>query len=260
MNKGALALIGIITISTALLGCGAKDPVLVDSDTLRVTLLSSGGANVYIVDRSGKRLMIDSGNPGDEQVFESLMQEQGISPDSIDYLILTHAHLDHAGTAAHFQEKWAIPVIGGNADQPMLDREGQADICPTGLLAELIRWMGKGRRYRSLQLDIPIEGEFDLAELGIEGKILPLPGHTPGSLVITFDNQAFVGDLIRGSITSDEQPATHFFMCDLVENRARIRQLLDEAKIQRWHPGHMGGFNVEAVRDYLDAASQILRS
>ncbi len=74
-------------VAAALISCGAKDPVLVDSDTLRVTLLSKGGANVYIVNRNDKRIMIDSGNPGDELVFETMMQEQGISPDSIDYLI-----------------------------------------------------------------------------------------------------------------------------------------------------------------------------
>lgn len=255
MNKKTPALICIIVISTVLVACGAKDPVLIDSDTLRVTLLSSRGANVYIVDRNDKRLMIDSGNPGDEQVFETMMQEHGIAPDSIDYLILTHAHLDHAGTAAYFQEKWGIPVIGGNDDQAMLDREGQADICPTGLMAELIRWMGKGRRYQSLQLDIPITDEFDLAELGIDGKILPLPGHTPGSLVVIFDDQVFVGDLVRGSLTGAEEPATHFFMCDLAENRARISELLDKPELQRWHPGHLGSFNVDAVRAYLEAAT-----
>jgi hydroxyacylglutathione hydrolase len=111
--------------------------------------------------------------------------------------------------------------------------------------------MGKGRRYESLQLDIPIENEFDLAQLGIAGSILPLPGHTPGSLVITFDDQVFVGDLIRGSISGAAEPATHFFMCDLAENRARIRELLDHQELRRWHPGHMASFSVQSVRDYL---------
>ena len=253
MNKKIIRLFGALAISLTLAGCGAKDPVLFESETLRVTLLSVGGANVYIVDRSGKRIMIDSGNPGDEQVFETMMLEQGISPDSIDYLILTHAHLDHAGTAAYFQTKWGIPVIGGRADQPLLDREGLADICPTGPLAQLILWIGEGRRYQGLQLDIPIETELDMAEFGIEGKILPLPGHTPGSLVITFDDQAFVGDLIRGSLVSDGEAATHFFMCDLAENRKRISQLLEYPQLQRWHPGHMGSFSVDAAREYLDS-------
>lgn len=253
VNKIILQLVVAFTISATLIGCGAKNPILFESETLRITLLSVGGANVYIVDRSGKRIMIDSGNPGDELVFETMMLEQGISPDSIDYLILTHAHLDHAGAAAYFQEKWGIPVIGGRDDQPLLDKEGLADICPTGLLAELIRWIGEGRRYPSLQLDIAIESEMDMAELDIVGRILPLPGHTPGSLVITFDDQAFVGDLIRGSLVSEGQPATHFFMCDLAENRERIGQLLEYPQLQRWHPGHMGSFNIGAAREYLES-------
>jgi hydroxyacylglutathione hydrolase len=251
MNVRTVNLFAIMAICIVLGGCGTKNPVLHDSDTLRVTLLSSGGANVYIVDRSGKRLMIDSGNPGDEQIFEALMLEQGISPDTIDYLILTHAHMDHAGTAAHFQEQWGITVIGGRADQSILDRQGQDDICPTSFLARVIQWMNEGKRYQKLQLDIPIEDNFDLGELGIEGTILPLPGHTPGSLVVAFDDQVFVGDLIRGSLAAAEEAATHFFMCDLAENRTRIRGLLEHRDLQRWHPGHMGAFDVDAVHDYL---------
>jgi len=243
--------IAAIAVSLALVGCGGKTPILLDGDALRITLLSSGGANVYIVDRGGKRLMIDSGNPGDELAFEQLMQEQGIAPESIDYLILTHAHLDHAGTAAYFQEKWSIPVIGASADQPLLDRQGQSNLCPTGTLAKLIRWTTRGKRYQSLQLDISIDEKFDMAELGLEGEILPLPGHTPGSLVISFDDQVFVGDLVRGSLTGAAEPATHFFMCDLAENRANIRALLDHRELRRWHPGHLASFDVDAVRDYL---------
>ncbi len=247
-----VALMIAAALSATTIACGSAPPVLVERDTLRVTLLSLGGANVYIIDRNGKRVMIDAGNPGDEAAFEAMMAERGIAPESIDYLILTHGHNDHAGVAAHFQKQWGTLVIGGAGDQDMIHRKGEAEICPTDFLAGLIRWARKGIRYPSFDLDIPIEGDFDLAGLGIDGQILHLPGHTPGSIVVRFDEHVFVGDLIRGSLVASEKPATHFFMCDLVENRARIRELLSQTGIERWHPGHMGSFDADAVRAYLE--------
>ncbi len=47
-----------------------------------------------------------------------------------------------------------------------------------------------------MEPEIIIEREVVLEEFGILGKILPTPGHTPGSLsVILESGEAFVGDL-----------------------------------------------------------------
>ena len=60
----------------------------------------------------------------------------------------------------------------------------------------------------------------------IPGAIVPLPGHTPGSLVVTIAGAAFVGDLFRGGIVGS--PAeVHFYMCDLDDNHRDVRTLLD---------------------------------
>ncbi|MFK8021522.1 MAG: MBL fold metallo-hydrolase [Pseudomonadales bacterium] len=251
---GWTAWVFAIVIGT-LAGCANdRATIIEDSDERRIVRLDVEAANVYLVEENDRRLMIDAGNPGDEDRFEALMREVGIDPATIDYTILTHGHIDHAGTAAAFQERYGIQLIGGADDNTMIAAGGNVDLCPTSMTAHLIRMTLEGSSYPVFKLDREIEmtgGAVDLAEFGMSGKILPHPGHTPGSVVILIGRHAFVGDLIRGGIVANETPTTHFFMCDLEENQRRIGQILALEGIEQWHPGHFGSFSTEAVREYL---------
>ncbi|MEH6571317.1 MAG: MBL fold metallo-hydrolase [Halioglobus sp.] len=254
-HVGPLAWVVPILLAT-LTGCsGDSASIIEDSDARRIVRLDVASANVYVIEENDRRLMIDAGNPGDEDRYEALMQEVGIDPATIDYAILTHGHIDHAGTAASFQERHGIQVIGGAGDQAMMAAGGDVDYCPTSMTARYIRMTLEGSRYPVFKLDRVIEMDgppVDLAELGMSGRILPHAGHTPGSVVILIGQHAFVGDLIRGGIVANETPTTHFFMCDLEENRRRIGEILALDGVEQWHPGHFGSFPTKAVRAYLE--------
>ena len=68
MFRAFIALACIILISIVSLYFATADTMTpeIDREDLKVVRLSIKGANIYLVERSGKRLMIDSGNPGDE--------------------------------------------------------------------------------------------------------------------------------------------------------------------------------------------------
>jgi metallo-beta-lactamase family protein len=52
----------------------------------------------HLVECSGKRLLIDCGlYQGGREIDEENSEDFGFDPASIDYLLLTHAHLDHCG-------------------------------------------------------------------------------------------------------------------------------------------------------------------
>jgi hydroxyacylglutathione hydrolase len=239
----------------AMTGCsGDRATVIEDSDARRIIRFDVASANVYVIEENDRRLMIDAGNPGDEERYEALMREVGIDPATIDYAILTHGHIDHAGTAAAFQKRYGIQMIGGADDQAMIDAGGEVDLCPTSMTARFVRMTIGESRYPVFKLDRTIEMDgpaVDLAELGMSGRILPHSGHTPGSVVILIGRHAFVGDLIRGGMVANETPTTHFFMCDLEENQRKIGEVLALDGIEQWHPGHFGSFPVEAVSAYL---------
>jgi glyoxylase-like metal-dependent hydrolase (beta-lactamase superfamily II) len=245
----------VLALIMCCFGCSADKAVVIeDSGDRRIVRLDVASANIYIVEENGKRLMIDAGNPGDEDRYEALMRESGIDPATIDFAILTHGHIDHAGTAAFFQDRYGIQIIGGAGDQSMIEAAGDVDLCPTSVVAELLHMTLKGKQYPAFELDRGInaaEGIVDLAEFGMNGKVIPHSGHTPGSMVITIGSHAFVGDLIRGGVLRPEVPTTHFFMCDLEENRRRISEIMALHEIRYWHPGHFGPFPSSAVAQYL---------
>lgn len=235
----------IVTLLVLAMADSLSTPV--QRDNLTVHMLTVSGAKIYLVERSGKRIMIDSGNPGDEERIEQYMNEAGFAPDSVDYLIITHGHLDHIGTVAHFRERYGIKVIGGAGDAKMFSEGLQQPLCTTSALAAVIDSGLRGKTYPLFQADLLVENSFDLAELDIEGNIIVMPGHTKGTLLVAFDDVVFVGDLIRGEVFRAEKPTRHFFMCDLIDNDADIQTLLGMTQFKHWFPGHFGPLSAAAV-------------
>ena len=52
----------------------------------------------HLVECGGRRVLIDCGlYQGGREIAEENAEPMGFDPESIDYLLLTHAHLDHCG-------------------------------------------------------------------------------------------------------------------------------------------------------------------
>lgn len=64
------------------------------------------GFNYLFVEVMGKKILIDSGR-GMGKLVE-VLKEAGISPDEIDYLIITHGDNDHMGGIHHFTKSTVV--------------------------------------------------------------------------------------------------------------------------------------------------------
>ena len=87
----------------------------------------------------------------------------GISKDDLDYVVITHTHIDHVGNIGSFPN---VPIIIGKEERD---------------LEKPIYWRGKK------PLDWPEEDYVLITEdtiLGENFEILHVPGHTPGELSI----------------------------------------------------------------------------
>jgi metallo-beta-lactamase family protein len=67
----------------------------------KLTFLGAAGTvtgSKYLVEAAGKRLLVDCGVfQGSQELSERNFKPLPIDPKTIDYLVLTHAHLDHTG-------------------------------------------------------------------------------------------------------------------------------------------------------------------
>jgi phosphoribosyl 1,2-cyclic phosphodiesterase len=78
---------------------------------LRFRVLGSGSTgNATLVEGGGSRLLIDAGL-GPRQLAERLLSA-GVDPASLDGVLISHEHHDHARGAAAFSARWGVPLMG----------------------------------------------------------------------------------------------------------------------------------------------------
>jgi hydroxyacylglutathione hydrolase len=110
---------------------------------------------------------------------------------TVEKIILTHGHIDHAGGAAELKERLGVPIEGPH----------EADLFLLEALAE------RGRDFGMLARPVTPDrwlAEGDEVAVGSAAfGVLHCPGHSPGSVVLVSRDQPFalVGDvLFRGSV------------------------------------------------------------
>ena len=205
--------------------------------------------NSHLITTEGASVLIDAGLQEDAPALERDMLKRGFDPAKLKAIIVTHGHHDHAGGAAYFKDRYNIPVVAGRGDLDLI-RRGQNDVlCPTNFFAKVRREQDQAGRYTGFEPDILIDDRISLKErTGIDLMISPLAGHTAGSLVITLNNAAFVGDLFRGGMLF-RKATRHFYMCDMNDNDADMNLLMEEIAPQAkvFFTGHFGPISRRSV-------------
>lgn len=234
-------------------GCSSKLNVYDTNDEVKIITYSTPKfINIHYVETGDKTFLIDCGNVGDSTKVEKFFNRKGIDLTVVDYLIITHGHADHAGNASYFQEKYGMKIIAGSGESAIISAGGfDKDLCPRGFQGWLVKKLIVGPTYRPFSPDIIVDGTLDLASLGVSGKIVETPGHTPGSITTIIGDVAFVGDLIRGKPSNRNKPTYHIFMCDLEDNLQDIETIANEPNVTQWHLGHLGPLSIRDVNTFI---------
>jgi len=140
-----------------------------------------------------KGAIVDPG--GDTARVLAQAQKAGVT---IEKLLITHAHIDHAGATAQLARDLGVPIEGPQReDQFWIDRlpeQGARYGFPPAEAFVPNRWLEHG--------DTVTVGNLSL-------NVVHCPGHTPGHVVF-FESQsqiAFVGDvLFQGSVGRTDFP------------------------------------------------------
>jgi hydroxyacylglutathione hydrolase len=163
-----------------------------------------GNSTAFVIrDRQGS-ILIDAGIPGREKIIIQSLQKNGVPPEEIKLVVITHVHYDHVGSLAAYLKSHPCPVAVHESEAALL-RQGLV-VLPAGTGAVGRFMMGYVRffsraftgltKFSPVKPDVMINRETFLQPYGISGRILHTPGHTLGSLSILLENgTVFVGDL-----------------------------------------------------------------
>jgi phosphoribosyl 1,2-cyclic phosphodiesterase len=109
------------------------------SSRLRFRVLGSGSkGNATLVEGGGTRILLDAGlGP---RILAERLQDAGIAPESVDAILLSHEHSDHAAGALRFSARWGVPIRACGSIQKGLKRDGIkapafGDLDPSGSFA-----------------------------------------------------------------------------------------------------------------------------
>lgn len=186
--------------------------------------------SVVWCERTGDGAVIDPG--GDVDRILAMVREEGVK---LAKILLTHAHIDHAGGTAELAQALRLPIEGPHiGDQFWIDG-----------LPEQARMFGIANAGRFVPDRWLVDG--DLVRVGdIEFEVRHCPGHTPGHVVFfcRAERLAFVGDvLFAGSIGRTDFPGGDY--ATLIRSiRNGLFPLGDDVKFVPGH-GPMSTFGEE---------------
>jgi glyoxylase-like metal-dependent hydrolase (beta-lactamase superfamily II) len=205
--------------------------------------------NHYLV--VGQRVVVvDSGRPGRAKWIDRELERVGRTPLDVTLVVLTHAHGDHAGSAKALQERLDVPVAVGVGDEPTLAQGHNPPLRPASRLGKALRPFIR-KKFPPMLPDVVVRQPLDLRPYGVDGEIVPVGGHTPGSLAVVLrSGEVLSGDLVRGRLPARHRPVEHFFQDDVTAAHAAIAALLARGA-RFFHPGHGGPLSAADVKAWL---------
>src|SRR5258708_4193548 len=171
--------------------------------------LSLGPVNAFIIDDSAGLIddnagitLIDTGLKGSTDKIFSALEKDGKSPGDIRRIILTHAHSDHAGSAAELKKRLNIPVFahvdavrlieaGLSIDRPVQRSPGLANLLIYNLFIR-----SAGNTIDPLTIDQHFN-DNDILPFAGGIQVIYTPGHAKGhiSLLLKQERVLIAGDI-----------------------------------------------------------------
>ncbi|MCB1889720.1 MAG: MBL fold metallo-hydrolase [Rhodocyclaceae bacterium] len=179
---------------------------------------------------SRRGAIVDPG--GDIDTILAAVEAEGVT---IEKILITHGHIDHAGATADLAERLGVPIEGPQREEAFwidaMVQQGKMFGVGQGRPFQPDRWLEDG--------DTVTVGEASL-------QVLHCPGHTPGHVVFFSEPSrlALVGDvLFAGSIGRTDFPkGDHATLIESI--RAKLLPLGDDVQFIPGH-GPMSSFGEE---------------
>ena len=210
-----------------------------------------GFVTCYLIESDNHYILVDAGYAKKEKILWKFLEQKGIAPSAIGLIVITHGHMDHVGSLKAIKEKTGAPVLIHELEGPLL-QNGR-----TPGVHVAIRWLGKlirmenGTRVTAVSPDIMISDRYPLNDYGIDGYVLPTPGHTAGSLsVIVEGKHAIVGDIAMKFPLISRSSYEPIIAQDLDQVYRSWQRIID-CGVQTIYPAHGSIVGVEVLKDLI---------
>lgn len=232
------------------------------NSVIPISIWSKGMINCFLIKGDKKHILVDTGVPNSEKIIIRQLNKFGIYKKDIGLIIITHAHIDHFGSANKLKQLLRVPILAHKSDVGSYIA-GRADITTMKLNKPywwVFKQIIKNQRAEPFQPDILIEGdmEYNLKEWGANGKIIHTPGHTPGSLSIILENgEAVIMDMMAsgillGGVMFHKRIKHPPFHDNLAELKKSFEKIISIKKVQKFYLGHGGPVNRTQLIGYYN--------
>lgn len=229
---------------------GGGNAVLYNMQDIELVPIRLRLSNAYLLLSGEAAVLVDTGSPGEEAAIEDALLARNLSISDLRLIVHTHGHSDHVGSTAALVKQYRCTTALHSADEEMVLKGKNAPLQPTRLMGKLlIPFVDKP--FSPFTPDVKLEGLHGLEEFGMPVRLMPLPGHTSGSMALLLPGgKAIVGDVLMGGFMGGNflphLPDYHYYADDLQAVHRSLKALLD-AGVHTWYPGHGGPVTTKAV-------------
>jgi glyoxylase-like metal-dependent hydrolase (beta-lactamase superfamily II) len=169
---------------------------------VRIHPIRMGLSVAYLIEGDSGMVLVDAGLPGREHAV--MRRLRVLARDDVKLIFITHAHIDHYGSAAALRRLTGAPIgiHHRDADAMACGETRVGSVRGWGRVAwPVMRPFERLLRPAPTPPDVLLEDGDDLRAYGVDAVVLHTPGHTPGSACLIVQGQwAFVGDLLSTSL------------------------------------------------------------
>jgi hydroxyacylglutathione hydrolase len=202
--------------------------------------IRTGNSQVYLIKNGHRSILVDAGLAKTPRYILAEAASVGVQPPDIALIVVTHAHYDHVGGLHTLSQVTGGDILAHPYEAGCMEKGFSPFPKGTNMLGRTVAALGKrlAKYYSSFHpviATIQVSESYDLEPYGLQGFILPTPGHTAGSLsLILNDDVAIVGDSAFGIFPGKVYPP----FADDPQTLLSSWEVLLAAGCQTFLPGH----------------------
>lgn len=177
-------------------------PTAMKQITATIYQITLGMVNAFLIEnpKDNSLSLVDTGYKNSADKIFDAVKKAGKDPNDIKRVILTHAHPDHAGSAAEIQKRLHVPVFAHEEDAKIIE-QGIGGRMPFVLSPGIVNWLifnllikNGDATIEPLHIDVKLKDNDLIAD---DIQVIHTPGHSAGHIVLLVksENVLIAGDL-----------------------------------------------------------------